>query len=145
MYGLVVSAGLAATGADRILLIGADTLSRITDWDDRTIAVLVGDGAGAVVLEAVEGPGNLLSHNLHSDGSLRHLLYCDHGGYLYMDGKEIFRKAVRVVVESAEQALADAGVGGRRHRHARPPPGQPADHPGGLPAPGDPRGADRRS
>jgi 3-oxoacyl-[acyl-carrier-protein] synthase-3 len=73
--------------------------------------VLVGDGAGAVVVEAVEGPGNLLSHNLHSDGSLRHLLYCDHGGYLYMDGQEIFRKAVRVVVESANQALDDAGVG----------------------------------
>jgi 3-oxoacyl-[acyl-carrier-protein] synthase III len=110
VYGLVVSAGLAATGADRILLIGADTLSRITDWDDRTIAVLVGDGAGAVVVEAVDGPGNLLSHNLHSDGSLRNLLYCDHGGYLSMDGREIFRKAVRVVVESAEQAVVDAGV-----------------------------------
>lgn len=111
MYGLVVSAGLAATGTDRVLLVGADTLSRITDWDDRKIAVLVGDGAGAVVIEAVEGPGNLLSHNLHSDGSLRHLLYCDHGGYLFMDGQEIFRKAVRVVVESAKQALDDAGVG----------------------------------
>ena len=111
VYGLAVSAGLAATGTDRILLVGAETLSRITDWDDRKIAVLVGDGAGAVVVEAVEGPGNLLSHNLHSDGSLRHLLYCDHGGYLYMDGQEIFRKAVRVVVESAKQALDDAGVG----------------------------------
>jgi 3-oxoacyl-[acyl-carrier-protein] synthase-3 len=111
VYGLAVSAGLAATGTDRILLVGAETLSRITDWDDRKIAVLVGDGAGAVVVEAVEGPGNLLSHNLHSDGSLRHLLYCDHGGYLYMDGQEIFRKAVRVVVESANQALDDAGVG----------------------------------
>jgi len=111
MYGLVVSAGLAATGTDRVLLIGSDTWSRITDRDDRKIAVLVGDGAGAVVIEAVDGPGNLLSHNLHSDGSLRHLLYCDHGGYLFMDGQEIFRKAVRVVVESAEQALSDAGVG----------------------------------
>lgn len=111
MYGLVVSAGLAALGTDRILLVGCDTLSRITDWDDRKIAVLVGDGAGAVVIEAVDGPGNLLSHNLQSDGSLRHLLYCDHGGYLVMDGKEIFRKAVRVVVESAERALSDAGVG----------------------------------
>ncbi len=110
MYGLVVSAGLVATGADRVLLVGVDTLSRITDWDDRKIAVLVGDGAGAVVIEAVEGPSNLLSHNLHSDGSLRHLLYCEHGGYLWMDGQEIFRKAVRVVVESAEQALTDAGV-----------------------------------
>jgi 3-oxoacyl-[acyl-carrier-protein] synthase III len=111
VYGLVVSAGLVATGADRVLLIGAETLSRITDWEDRTLAVLVGDGAGAVVIEAVDGPGNLLSHNLHCDGALRHLLYCEHGGYLWMDGREIFRKAVRVVVESAEQALADAGVG----------------------------------
>jgi 3-oxoacyl-[acyl-carrier-protein] synthase-3 len=110
MYGLVVSAGLVATGADRILVIGADTLSRITDWDNRNIAVLVGDGAGAVVVEATDGPSNLLSHNLHSDGSLRHLLYCEHGGYLWMEGQEIFRRAVRVVVESAEQAIVDAGV-----------------------------------
>ncbi len=110
MYGLVVSAGLAATGSERILLIGADTLSRITDWDNRNIAVLVGDGAGAVVVEATDGPSGLLSHNLHSDGSLRHLLYCDHGGYLWMEGQEIFRRAVRVVVESAEEAMADAGV-----------------------------------
>jgi 3-oxoacyl-[acyl-carrier-protein] synthase-3 len=110
VYGLVTTAGLLAVGARRILLIGADTLSRITDWDDRTMAVLVGDGAGAVVAEAVEGPGSLLSWNLNADGSLRHLLKCDHGGYLFMDGKEVFRKAVRVVVESAERALADAGL-----------------------------------
>jgi 3-oxoacyl-[acyl-carrier-protein] synthase III len=110
VYGLVTAAGLIAAGAGRILLIGADTLTRITDWDDRTMAVLVGDGAGAVVLDPVEGPGDLLSWNLSADGSLRHLLKCDHGGYLYMDGKEIFRKAVRAVVESAEQALADAGL-----------------------------------
>jgi 3-oxoacyl-[acyl-carrier-protein] synthase-3 len=48
---------------------------------------------------------------MNSDGSLRHLLYCEHGGTLFMDGKEVFRKAVRVVVESAEKALADAGLG----------------------------------
>ncbi|MHB8319577.1 MAG: beta-ketoacyl-ACP synthase III [Acidimicrobiales bacterium] len=110
VYGLVVAAGLAAVGSGRVLLIGSDTLSRITDWDDRTIAVLVGDGAGAVVLEPVEGPGALLSWNLNADGSLRHLLKCDHGGYLYMDGKEIFRRAVRMVVESAQQALDDANI-----------------------------------
>ena len=98
-------------GSRGVLLIGADTLSRITDWDERTIAVLVGDGAGACFIESVEGPGDLLSHNLHADGSLRHLLTCDHGGYIAMDGKEVFRKAVRVVVESAEQAMKDAGVG----------------------------------
>jgi 3-oxoacyl-[acyl-carrier-protein] synthase-3 len=58
----------------------------------------------------VDGPGQLLSWKLGADGSLRHLLKCDHGGYLYMDGKEIFRKAVRVVVESAEAAIAEAGL-----------------------------------
>jgi 3-oxoacyl-[acyl-carrier-protein] synthase-3 len=110
VYGLVVSAGLIAAGSGRVLLIGADALSRITDWDDRTMAVLSGDGAGAVVLDPVDGPGDLLSWNLGSDGSLRHLLKCEHGGYMYMDGKEIFRRAVRVVVESAERALAEAGL-----------------------------------
>jgi 3-oxoacyl-[acyl-carrier-protein] synthase-3 len=110
VYGMVVASSLVATGAGRVLLIGADTLSKITDWDDRKMAVLVGDGAGAVVLEPTEGPGNLLSYNLNADGNLRHLLKCDHGGYLYMDGREIFRKAVRVVVDSCERAVADAGL-----------------------------------
>jgi 3-oxoacyl-[acyl-carrier-protein] synthase III len=110
VYGLVTAAGLAAVGSGRVLLIGADALSRITDWDERTMAVLVGDGAGAVVVEPVEGAGNLLSWNFGADGTLRHLLKCDHGGYIFMDGKEVFRKAVRVVVESAERALADAGL-----------------------------------
>jgi 3-oxoacyl-[acyl-carrier-protein] synthase-3 len=110
VYGLTVAHGMLAIGAERLLLIGSETLSRVTDWDDRSVAVLVGDGAGAVVLEAVDGPGQLLSWNLGADGSLRHLLKCDHGGFLYMDGKEIFRKAVRVVVESAERAIAEAGL-----------------------------------
>jgi 3-oxoacyl-[acyl-carrier-protein] synthase-3 len=110
VYGLTVAHGMLAIGAERLLLIGSETLSRVTDWDDRSVAVLVGDGAGAVVLERVDGPGQLLSWNLGADGSLRHLLKCDHGGFLYMDGKEIFRKAVRVVVESAERAIAEAGL-----------------------------------
>jgi 3-oxoacyl-[acyl-carrier-protein] synthase-3 len=110
VYALTVAHGLLAIGAERLLVIGSETLSRITDWDERTVSVLVGDGAGAVVLEAVDGPGQLLSWNLGADGSLRHLLKCDHGGYLFMDGKEIFRKAVRVVVDSAERAVAEAGL-----------------------------------
>ncbi|HXW38125.1 MAG TPA: beta-ketoacyl-ACP synthase III [Acidimicrobiales bacterium] len=110
VYALVVAHGMLALGAERLLVIGSETLSRITDWDERSVAVLVGDGAGAVVLEAVDGPGQLLSHRLGSDGSLRHLLECDHGGFLAMDGKEVFRNAVRVVVESAEQAIAEAGL-----------------------------------
>jgi len=111
VYGLVTVAGLIAVGAGPILLIGSETLSKITDMDDRSIAIIVGDGAGAVVVEPVDGPGQLLSWNLNSDGSLRHLLKCEHGGTLYMDGKEVFRKAVRVVVESAERAMSDAGIG----------------------------------
>ncbi len=111
VYGLVTAAGLIAVGSGPVLLIGSETLSRITDMDDRKIAILVGDGAGAWVVEPVEGPGALLSWNLNSDGSVRHLLKCEHGATLYMDGKEVFRRAVRVVVESAEQAMADAGLG----------------------------------
>jgi 3-oxoacyl-[acyl-carrier-protein] synthase-3 len=111
VYGLVAAAGLIAVGSGPVLLIGSETLSRITDMDDRKIAILVGDGAGAVVVEPVEGPGALLSWNLNSDGSLKHLLKCDHGATLYMDGKEVFRRAVRVVVESAERAMADADLG----------------------------------
>ena len=111
VYGLVVVAGLIAAGSGPILLIGSETLSKITDMDDRSIAIIVGDGAGAVVVEPVDGPGQLLSWNLNADGSLRHLLKCEHGGTLSMDGKEVFRKAVRVAVESAERAMADAGLG----------------------------------
>ena len=100
----------ALTVAHGMIAIGAETLSKITDWEERSVSILVGDGAGAVVLEAVDGPGQLLSYKLGADGSLRHLLKCDHGGYLYMNGKEIFRKAVAVVVESAQQAIAEAGL-----------------------------------
>ena len=110
VYAMVVAHGLLAIGAERLLVIGSDTLSRITDWDERGVAILVGDGAGAVVLEAVEGPGQLLSWNLGADGSLRHLLYCDHGGNLVMNGKEIFRKAVTMVIESAQKAVDEAGL-----------------------------------
>jgi len=74
------------------------------------VAVLVGDGAGAVVLEATTGPGQLLAWDLGADGSLRHLLKCDTGGYLFMNGKEIFRHAVRAVVESSRAALGRAGL-----------------------------------
>ena len=110
VYGLVAAHGLILAGARRVLLIGSETLSRITDWDDRSLAVLVGDGAGAVVLEATDGPSELLGWHLGADGSLRHLLKCDHGGYLYMNGKEIFRHAVRAVIDSSTIALQRAGL-----------------------------------
>ena len=109
MYGLAVARGLIATGAGRILLVGAENLSRWTDWSDRTTAVLFGDGAGAVVLEASD-LDSVRSLNLGADGSLAELIYADHGGFIRMDGREVFRRAVRVVVDSAESALRDAEV-----------------------------------
>jgi 3-oxoacyl-[acyl-carrier-protein] synthase-3 len=110
VYGLVVAEGLIRSGASRILLIGAETLSRVTDWEDRTTAVLFGDGAGALVLEKTDGPGSLISWDLGSDGSLNHILYCEVGGNIQMDGKEVFRRAVRIVVDSATKVLAEAGI-----------------------------------
>src|ERR1700688_95096 len=111
VYALVVAHGLVLAGARCVLVVGSETLSQITDWDDRSIAVLVGDGAGAVLLEATDGPGELLAWDLGADGSLRHLLKCEHGGYLYMAGKEIFRHAVRAIVESSLKALERPGLG----------------------------------
>jgi 3-oxoacyl-[acyl-carrier-protein] synthase-3 len=109
-YGLVTAHGLIDAGMDRILVIGAETLSRITDWDDRGTAILFADGAGAVALESVDGPGELLAWDLGSDGSARHILDADIGGYLRMDGREVFRRAVRVMVSSANITLEKAGV-----------------------------------
>lgn len=110
VYGIITANGLLLGGAQRVLLIGSETLSRITDWDDRAMAVLVGDGAGAVVLERTEGPGQLLGWHWGADGSLRNLLKCDHGGFMWMNGKEIFRHAVRAVIDSSLIALQRAGL-----------------------------------
>jgi 3-oxoacyl-[acyl-carrier-protein] synthase-3 len=110
VYGLIHAHGLIALGARRVLLIGSETLSRITDWTDRNTAILFADGAGAVVLEATAGPGQLLGWDLGSDGSARDLLYADLGGYLRMDGREVFRRAVRATVDSAQRSLRQAGV-----------------------------------
>jgi 3-oxoacyl-[acyl-carrier-protein] synthase-3 len=97
-------------GAERVLVIGTDTLARITDWDDRNTAVLFGDGSGAVVLEAVDGGGQLLAWDLDSEGSLEPLFYAEVGGVMKMDGKEVFRKAVRIMVDSARKTMEHAGV-----------------------------------
>jgi len=110
VYALVAGAGMTGIGARRVLVVGADVMSRLTDQQDRSTAVLFGDGAGAVVLDAVDGPGQILGWNLGSDGSLRHLLQADIGGYITMMGKEVFRRAVRVMVDSSEAALARAGL-----------------------------------
>ncbi len=110
VYGLVNAHGLIAMGAKKVLLIGTDSLSRIVDWEDRNTAVLFGDGSGAVVLEAVEGPGQLLAWDLDADGSLGRLLWADIGGFIHMEGKEVFRRAVRIMVDSATKSLDHAGL-----------------------------------
>jgi 3-oxoacyl-[acyl-carrier-protein] synthase-3 len=110
VYALVAADGLLRAGLDRILVVGAETMSRIVDWEDRGTAILFGDGAGAVVLERSDGPGRILGFDLGSDGSLRHILHAEVGGTIEMDGPEVFRRAVRVMVDSAERAMAAAGV-----------------------------------
>lgn len=109
-YGLVTAHGLIAMGAEKVLLVGTDTVSRITDWDDRATAPLFADGSGAVVLEAVDGPGQLLGWDLDADGSAGPLLWADVGGTINMDGKEVFRRAVRIMVDSALASIEHAGV-----------------------------------
>jgi len=108
VYGLVQAHGLIAMGLNRILLIGAETLARLADQDDRNTAILFGNGAGAIVLEAVADAGQLLSFDLGSDGTARKLLDAPIGGYMNMVGKEVFRKAVTVMVESAKVSMAKA-------------------------------------
>jgi 3-oxoacyl-[acyl-carrier-protein] synthase-3 len=107
--------------AKRVLVIGAETFSRILDWTDRGTCVLFGDGAGAVVLEAAQGAGTsadrgILSADLNSDGRFKDILYVDGGvstqttGHLRMQGKEVFRHAVEKLAETAHAALDKAGL-----------------------------------
>lgn len=122
VYALALADALVATGrARRVLVVGAETFSKIMDWTDRATCVLFGDGAGALALEASDGEGlasdrGILSSDLHSDGSLKDLLYVDGGvstgtaGMLRMEGKEVFRHAVQKLAETAHAALARAGV-----------------------------------
>ena len=110
VYGLVVGHGLIAMGAKKVLCIGTDTLARITDWTDRNTAILFADGSGAVVLENVEGGGQLLGWDLDADGSAERFLFAETGGFIQMEGKEVFRRAVRIMVDSATKSMDHAGV-----------------------------------
>lgn len=123
VYALAQAHALIATGmAHRVLVIGAETFSRILDHDDRGTAVLFGDGAGALVLEGQPGHGTsddrgVLAVDLNADGSQRDILFVDGGvsttgtaGCLRMEGREVFRHAVEKLAETAEAALARAGV-----------------------------------
>ncbi|MBY0352298.1 beta-ketoacyl-ACP synthase III [Tabrizicola sp.] len=107
--------------ATRVLVIGAETFSRLMNWQDRGTCVLFGDGAGALVLEATEGQGSsddrgILSTDLHSDGRFKDILYVDGGtstgttGHLVMEGKEVFRHAIEKLAETAHTALDKAGL-----------------------------------
>ena len=123
VYAMSVADKMLITGMNkRALVIGAETFSRILDWEDRTTCVLFGDGAGAVVLEAVPGTGNMsdrgiLTAHLRSDGRHREKLFVDGGpsatktvGMLRMQGKEVFKHAVGMITDVIEAAYAATGL-----------------------------------
>jgi 3-oxoacyl-[acyl-carrier-protein] synthase-3 len=123
IYGMGVADSLIRTGAARtILLIGAETMSRLLDWNDRTTCVLFGDGAGAVVLQAHHGKGDnadqgVLNTRLFSDGRLHDMLYADGGvsstqttGKLRMQGREVFKHAVTNIAAAIQASLDTAGL-----------------------------------
>lgn len=124
VFALSTANALIVSGqARRALVIGAETFSRLMDWEDRTTSVLFGDGAGAVVLEATEGQGTtadrgILAADLHSDGRHKDILHVDGGvstgqtGHLRMQGKEVFRHAVEKLAETAHACLDKIGLSG---------------------------------
>ena len=124
VFALAQANALVLSGqARRVMVIGAETFSRIIDFEDRATSVLFGDGAGALILEADEGDGTnadrgILATDLNSDGTFRDILYVDGGvstqstGYLRMQGKEVFRHAVEKLAETAHRSLEQLGLTG---------------------------------
>jgi len=123
VFALANANALICSGqAKSVLVVGAETFSRIMDWTDRGTCVLFGDGAGALVLKAEEGAGNsddrgILATDLNSDGRFNDLLYVDGGvsttgtaGYLRMEGQEVFKHAVVKLAKTSETAMEKAGV-----------------------------------
>ena len=110
VYGLVTAMQFAAGGVDTILLIGSDALSGLVDWTDRGTCVLFGDGAGAVVIQRSADSPTMLGWDLMSDGSAAGILSCEHGGKIFMNGKEVFRRAVLAMESTARNAMETAGV-----------------------------------
>ena len=126
VYGLAVARGLVTSGAARkILLVGAETISRFIDWTDRATCVLFGDGAGAVVIEASAAGAGIRSTALHGDGRQKKHLRLEGGGALHpasrraddrasdfieMDGSQVFKLAVPAMAHAAKEALASAGL-----------------------------------
>ena len=124
VFALAQANALIVSGqAKRVMVIGAETFSRIIDFEDRATSVLFGDGAGALVLEASEGDGTtadrgILATDLNSDGTYRDILYVDGGvstqstGHLRMQGKEVFRHAVEKLAQTAHTVLDAIGLSG---------------------------------
>jgi 3-oxoacyl-[acyl-carrier-protein] synthase-3 len=118
LYALTVADSMIRGGtASTALVIGAETFSRIMDWEDRTTCVLFGDGAGAVVLQAEDGDRGILATSLHADGRHNQLLYVDGGpsttgtvGKLRMKGQEVFRHAVTNLADVMSEVLDAAGL-----------------------------------
>jgi 3-oxoacyl-[acyl-carrier-protein] synthase-3 len=123
IYGLSVADNFIRCGeANTVLLIGAETMTRLLDWKDRSTCVLFGDGAGAVVLQGAQGQGTIadrgvLNAKIHSDGRQREMLYVDGGpsstgtvGHLRMQGKEVFRHAVLNIASAIEESAKSAGI-----------------------------------
>lgn len=118
LYALSVAESMIRGGtADIAIVIGAETFSRILDWEDRTTCVLFGDGAGAVVLQAQDGERGVLATRLHADGRHNQLLYVDGGpsttgtvGKLRMKGQEVFRHAVTNLASVTNEVIEAAGV-----------------------------------
>ena len=125
VYGLAVARGLVISGARKILLVGAETISRFLDWTDRATCVLFGDGAGAVVIEAATTGSGIRSTALHGDGREKKHLRLEGGGalhpstrqkddgasfYIQMDGSAVFKLAVPAMADAAKEALAQAGL-----------------------------------
>lgn len=126
VYGLTIADGLIQSGYYRtILLIGAETMSRIVDWTDRATCVLFGDGAGAVVLRASQNAQGILGTTIRSDGGGAHLLFRpgtagyqpssnsiikSESEYIKMDGREVYKFAIRTMTEATIETLAKAGL-----------------------------------
>lgn len=112
LYALVQADALIHAGiAQRILVCGADVLSRITDYSDARSCVLFGDGAGAVVVEAIDGASRLGPFRLYADGSRPELLYIPTGQrYMRMEGREVYRRAVEAMTASVREVVAASGL-----------------------------------
>jgi len=110
VYGLIAAHGFISMGHHRILVIGAETLSRMTDWTDRATCILFADGAGAAVIERTDGPGDLNGWHVDSNGALENALYCDFDAKIEMSGQAIFKNAVLAMEHAARQSLEMADM-----------------------------------